>query len=77
MIIEEKMAQLVFKKAMSKVDLDKIASKLAPLIEQRFQKDIMQALSDFDWNDVLDNALDTEQIEKSVRKIILEKINQP
>ena len=66
MDIQEMASRKVMQKALSKIDLDAIAEKLAPKLQAEMEKGILKGVSDTNWAYIFEGFMDDDYYSRQI-----------
>jgi hypothetical protein len=71
MDISQEVIRAITKKALSQVDMEKLAKRLAPQIEQEIEKGVIQAVRHIEWGEAIEQFLwDTKYVDSFGEKLM-------
>lgn len=74
MRVEDKVLEIVTKRAMEKLDIDKLVDKALPEITKSLEKDLLEALKNWDWADMLYDSGIVDEIGNHLLKLMKVKM---
>jgi 3-hydroxyacyl-CoA dehydrogenase len=66
--IQEEVEKQVAKKVLAQIDTDKLAAKIAPAIEKAILSNMLKAIKELDWCDMIYNSVPENEIGLAIKK---------
>jgi len=68
------MEKQIAEKVLAQIDIDKLAARIAPAIEKAIMSEMLKAIKNMDWDDLIFNNIPAKEIGLTIRNKLKEAI---